>query len=89
MIDEYSRQCVAILVARNIRSNDVLDLLNDLFVEHGAAHHIRSDNGSEFMAKVVREWLARVGVKTLFITPGSPWENGYNEAFNGRYAMRF
>ncbi len=84
VIDEYSRECLAILVARRLRSDDVLHLLTDLFVEHGTPDHIRSDNGSEFTATEVRKWLAKVGVKTLFITPGSPWENGYNESFNGR-----
>jgi transposase InsO family protein len=84
VIDEYSRACLAILVARRLRSDDVLHLLTELFVEHGAPDHIRSDNGSEFTATEVRKWLARVGVKTLFITPGSPWENVYNESFNGR-----
>jgi putative transposase len=62
----------------------VLDRLTDLFVEHGPPDHIRSDNGAEFTATAVREWLPRVGVKTLYIEPGSPWENGYNESFNGK-----
>ncbi len=89
MIDEYIRECLTILVARNIRSDDVLDLLTDLFVEHGAPDHIRSDNDPEFTPKVVREWLAKVGVNTLFITPWNPWENGYNEAFIGRLRNEF
>ncbi len=59
-------------------------LLAELFVERNAPDHIRSDNGPEFTATAVREWLGKVGVKTLFITPGRPWENGYNESFNGR-----
>jgi len=84
VIDEYSRQCLAIVVARKIRSDDVLHCLTDLFVKHGAPEHIRSDNGPEFTAKAVRNWLKRIGVKTLFIEPGSPWENGYNESFNGK-----
>jgi len=84
VIDEYTRECLAILVDRRIRSDDVLDCLTDLFVEHGVPEHIRSDNGPEFTAKVVRRWLADLGVKTLFIEPGSPWENGYNESFNGK-----
>ncbi len=83
VIDEYSRECLAIKVERRLRSDDVLDALTDLFVRHGPPEHIRSDNGSEFTAHAVRDWLKRVGVKTLFITPGSPWENGYNESFNG------
>ena len=84
VIDEYSRQCLAIKVARKLRSADVLEMLSDLFLRHGIPEHIRSDNGSEFTAQVVREWLTRLRVKTLFIEPGSPWENGYNESFNGK-----
>ena len=84
VIDEYTRECMAIKVARRIRSDDVIHALTELFVLNGAPEHIRSDNGPEFTAKVVRGWLERVGVKTLFIQPGSPWENGYNESFNGK-----
>jgi len=84
IIDEYTRECLAIDVARHLRSDDVLYCLAELFVDRGPPAHIRSDNGSEFTAKAVREWLARVGVKTLYIAPGSPWENGYNESFNGK-----
>lgn len=84
VIDEYSRESLAILVARKIKSDDVLHCLTDLFVKHGPPEHIRSDNGPEFTAKTVRSWLERIGVKTLFIEPGSPWENGYNESFNGK-----
>jgi len=84
VIDEYSRECLAIEVARRLRSDDVLQVLAVLFVRHGAPDHIRSDNGSEFTAKAVRDWLPRVEVKTLYIAPGSPWENGYNESFNGK-----
>jgi putative transposase len=84
VIDEYTRECLAIEVERRLSSQDVLDVLRDLFVEHGAPAYIRSDNGAEFTAKAVREWLARVAVKTLYIEPGSPWENGYNESFNGK-----
>jgi transposase InsO family protein len=75
---------LAIVVARSIQSDDVLHCLTELFVERGAPEHIRSDNGPEFTAKAVREWLGRIGVKTLYIEPGSPWENGYNESFNGK-----
>ena len=74
----------AIVVARKINSDDVLFYLTDLFVKHGPPEHIRSDNGPEFTAKAVRRWLEWIGVKTLFIEPGSPWENGYNESFNGK-----
>ena len=84
MIDEYSRECLALLVERKITSDDVLYCLADLFISHGIPEHIRSDNGPEFTARVVRQWLGNVGVKTLFIEPGSPWENGYNESFNGK-----
>ena len=83
VLDEYSRECLAIVVARKIRSHDVLEVLADLFVRHGPPEYLRSDNGPEFTAKLVRRWLGRVGVETLFIEPGSPWENGYNESFNG------
>ena len=84
VIDEYTRECLAIRTARRIRSDDVIHTLTELFVINGAPEHIRSDNGPEFTARVVRGWLERVGVKTLFIEPGSPWENGYNESFNGK-----
>jgi len=83
VIDEATRVCLAIRVGRRLNSSDVLDCLADLMIEHGVPEHIRSDNGSEFTATAVREWLGRVGVRTLFIEPGSPWENGYNERFNG------
>jgi transposase InsO family protein len=84
VIDEYTRECLAIVVARRLSSDDVLQVLTDLFVERGPPAHIRSDNGPEFVAKVVRGWLGRIGVKTLFIEPGSPWENGDNGSFNGK-----
>ena len=84
IIDEYSRECLSILVKRRITSQDVIDQLFELFIFRGIPEHIRSDNGSEFTAKVIRRWLSRVGVKTLFIEPGSPWENGYIESFNGK-----
>jgi putative transposase len=84
MIDEYTRECLALLVDRRITSQDVIDQLFNLFVLRGIPEHIRSDNGSEFTASVVRRWLNRLGVKTLFIEPGSPWENGYIESFNGK-----
>jgi putative transposase len=84
IIDEYTRECLAILIAHNIKSQDVIDLLFQLFILRGIPEHIRSDNGPEFTAKAVRKWLNRLGVKTLFIEPGSPWENGYIESFNGK-----
>jgi len=84
VVDEYSRECLAIVVARRLRSSDVLETLADLFVPHGVPAHIRSDNGPEFTAERVRLWLEALGVQTLFIEPGSPWENGYVESFNGK-----
>jgi transposase InsO family protein len=84
VVDEYTRECLAILVARRITSHEVLMTLADLFLEYGVPEHIRSDNGPEFVAKAVRGWLADLGVTTLFIEPGSPWENGYIESFNGK-----
>ncbi len=84
MVDEYTRECLTVDVARQYRSENVLDRLAQLFVDRGAPAYLRSDNGSEFTAIAVREWLKQVGVKTLFIEPGSPWENGYVESFNGK-----
>jgi hypothetical protein len=84
VIDEYTRECLAIDVARKLKADDVLERPSDLFVRRGVPRHIRSDNGPEFTARAVRGWLDRVGVKTLFIEPGSPWENGYIESFNGK-----
>ena len=84
IIDEYTRECLATFVARSIKAEDVLDQLFNLFVFRGIPEHIRSDNGSEFTARAVRKWLSELGVKTLFIEPGSPWENGYIESFNGK-----
>ena len=84
IIDEFSRECLAIRVNRKLNSQDVIDELFKLFIYRGIPDHIRSDNGGEFTAKAVRRWLNRLGVKTLFIDPGSPWENGYIESFNGK-----
>ena len=84
ILDEYTRECLAILVDRRITSQDVIDQLFQLIIFRGIPEHIRSDNGSEFTAKVVRGWLNRLGIRTLFIEPGSPWENGYIESFNGK-----
>jgi putative transposase len=84
IIDEYTRECLAILVKRRLTSEDVIDQLYTLFLLRGVPEHIRSDNGPEFTAKEIRKWLARMGVKTLFIEPASPWENGYIESFNGK-----
>ena len=84
LIDEYTRECLAIDVARGLKSEDVLERLAELFIQRGTPDYIRSDNGAEFTAKAVRAWLGRVGVRTLYIEPGSPWENGYIESFNGK-----
>ncbi len=83
IIDEYTRECLSLRVERSLTSEQLLETLAWLFVYRGVPDHIRSDNGPEFTALAVRQWLGKVGVKTLFITPGSPWENGYNESFNG------
>ena len=84
LIDEYTRECLTLKVARRLRSQDILERLGYLFIYRGLPGFIRSDNGPEFTSKVVRSWLERLGVQTLFIEPGSPWENGYNESFNGK-----
>jgi transposase InsO family protein len=84
IIDEYTRESLAISVGRRVTSESVIEQLTDLFIRKGLPEHIRSDNGSEFTAKAIRQWLERLGVKTLFIAPGSPWENGYIESFNGK-----
>ena len=84
VVDEYSRECLAIVVARRLRSTDVLETLADLFVTQGVPAYIRSDNGPEFTAELVRLWLEALQVQTLFIEPGSPWENGFVESFNGK-----
>jgi putative transposase len=84
MVDEHTRESLAIEVDRRLTSKDVIRVLARLMLKNGIPEHIRSDNGPEFVAKAVREWLARLGTETLFIEPGSPWENGYIESFNGK-----
>ncbi len=84
VIDEYTRQCLAIHVARRIRARDAIDVFADRMETHGIPEYIRSDNGPEMVAKRLRQWLARLGTKAVYITPGSPWENGYCESFNGK-----
>jgi putative transposase len=84
ILDEHTRECLSLVVARQINSQDVLDQLYNLFIHRGVPEYIRSDNGPEFTAKAVREWLGRLEVGTLFIEPGSPWENGYIESFIGK-----
>jgi putative transposase len=84
IIDEYTRECLAIQVARKIKNQDVIDLLFHLLIFWGIPAYIRSDTVPEFTAKAVRKWLNRLGVETFYIEPGSPWENGYIESFNGK-----
>ena len=84
VIDEFSRECLAIRIDRKLKSTDVIDVLSDLFILRGVPGNVRSDNGPEFITKAVREWIAAVGAKTAFIEPGSPWENGYCESFNSK-----
>jgi putative transposase len=84
LIDEFTRECLAIRVARRINGMGVIETMADAMIVHGVPQHIRSDNGPEMTAKIVRNWLAGVGAKTLYIEPGSPWENGYCESFNGK-----
>jgi len=84
IIDEFTRECLAIRIDRKLNSTDVIDVLSDLFILRGVPGHVRSDNGPEFIAKAVRDWIVAVGAKTAFIEPGSPWENGYCESFNSK-----
>jgi transposase InsO family protein len=84
VIDEFTRECIAIRVNRRLKAIDVIDVLSDLFILRGVPVHIRSDNGPEFIAKALRDWIVAVGAKTAYIMPGSPWENGYCESFNAK-----
>ena len=84
VLDEFTHECLAIRINRRLKAIDVIDVLSDLFILRGIPGHIRSDNGPEFVAKAVREWIAAVGAKAAYIEPGSPWENGYIESFNAR-----
>ena len=84
LIDEYTRQCLALRVERRLNSLEVIDTLADVMLVRGIPEHIRSDNGPEFIARELQNWLARVGTRTLYIERGSPWENGYCESFNGK-----
>ena len=84
VLDEFTHESLAIRVARKLKAIDVIDVLSDLFILRGVPGHIRSDNGPEFAAAAVREWIGAVGAKTAYIAPGSPWENGYIESFNAR-----
>jgi putative transposase len=84
VVDEFTHECLAIRVNRKLKAVDVIDVLSDLFILRGVPGHIRSDNGAEFIAKAVQEWITAVGAKTAYIAPGSPWENGFIESFNAR-----
>jgi len=84
VIDEFTHECLAIRINRKLKAIDVIDVLSDLFILRGIPGHIRSDNGPEFVAKAVRDWITAVGAKTAYIMPGSPWENGYCESFNSK-----
>ncbi len=84
VIDEFTHECLAIRIDRRLKAIDVIDALSDLFILRGVPEHVRSDNGPEFVAKAVQEWIGAVGAKTAYIAPGSPWENGFIESFNAR-----
>ena len=84
VIDEFTHECLAIRVSRKLKATDVIDVLSDLFILRGVPEHIRSDNGAEFTARAVQDWMTAVGAKTAYIAPGSPWENGFIESFNAR-----
>ena len=84
VIDEFTHECLAIRVSRKLKAVDVIDVLSDLFILRGVPGHVRSDNGPEFVAKAVQEWITAVGARTAYIAPGSPWENGFIESFNAR-----
>ena len=89
IVDEYTRECLALKVDRNIRSEDVIDALAELLAMRGVPRCIRSDNDPEFIAQALRKWLGQVGVETLYVEPGSPWENGYVESFHSRLRDEF
>ena len=89
VVDEFTRECLALHVDYRLKSDDVMQVLTKLFIERGIPGHIRSDNGSEFKADQIRNWIKDLGAETLYIEPGSPWENGYNESFNGRLRDEF
>jgi transposase InsO family protein len=89
VIDEFTRECWALRVARRLGSLQVIEVLADVMLVRGIPEHIRSDNGPEFIAKELRKWLGNLGTRTLYIEPGSPWENGYCESFNGKLRDEF
>jgi transposase InsO family protein len=84
VVDEFTRECLAIRINRKLKSTDVIDVHSDLFILRGIPTHVRSDDGPEFIAQALRDWLAAVRLKTAYIMPGSPWENGYCESFNSK-----
>lgn len=84
VVDEFTHECIAIRIERKLKSIDVIEVLANLFITRGVPEHVRSDNGPEFIATAVQEWIAAVGAKTAYIAPGSPWENGFVESFNAR-----
>src|SRR5829696_6738358 len=84
LVDEFTHECLAIRVARELKAADVIDVLSDLFILRGVPGHVRPDNGPEFVAEAVQAWITAVGAKTAYIAPGSPWENGFVESFNAR-----
>jgi transposase InsO family protein len=89
IVDEFTRECLTLKVDRSITSEDVIDTLCELLAMRSVPEHIRSDNGPEFIAEALREWLAKVGVETLYIEPGSPWQNGYAESFHSKLRDEF
>lgn len=89
LVDEYTRECLVLKVDRRIMSEDVIDTLAELFARRGVPKAIRSDNGPEFIAKAIRQWLGCPGIQTLSIAPGSPWENGYAESFHSKLRDEF
>lgn len=89
LIDEFTRKCLAIHPRRRLNSRNVIEVVANAMIEHGIPEHIRSDNGPEFVARDLRKWLADIGTKTLYIEPGSPWENGYCESFNSKLRDEF
>lgn len=89
VVDEFTRECLAIEVDRRFTAEDVIDVLEVLVWRHGAPKYLRSDNGPEFVARVVQTWLKEARIQTLYIAPGCPWENGYAESFNGKFKDEF
>ena len=84
LIDEFTRECLALEVARGMTGSVVITILAKVVKQRGAPRHIRSDNGPEFIAKAIRAWMLQAGIETLYIEPGAPWENGYDESFNSK-----